>query len=325
MRNIVPPCRKTSSTTTHTHTHILPLASIAHSIRVTSTRDGFRGYHSHASQAAWFAFVAGAGGDGLAPPPPPPPPPPPEGCPADEGCPVALFWPPCTPPCTPLPVGCPRPFECWPALPAPPLLPAVPLPPVPSRCFGWFWPPPAPPALDPLPPVRHGFTSSPQLSAVCPCAPPPPPPPTPPPPTALFELTCAWCMNALIVAWYSAGAVCTESGVESLGGVGGKENRCWPVWPPCTWLSLSCGSCGQANGLPHGLPDAIGFGGSLSQERGPWKCGRQTCGVTCDELMRDAAERGEPYDGSVKSSQLNSSAEDQIISDEVSPPPFVGG
>ena len=42
----------------------------------------------------------------------------------------------------------------------------------------------------------------------------------------LFEVTCAWCMKALIVAWYSVGAVCIESGVESLGGVGGNENRC---------------------------------------------------------------------------------------------------
>uniref|UniRef100_A0A182ND13 Uncharacterized protein n=1 Tax=Anopheles dirus TaxID=7168 RepID=A0A182ND13_9DIPT len=176
--------------------------------------------------------------------------------------PPALAWPPCTPP-SPLPVG-------WP--------PLLPLP-----------PPPPPLPLEPLPPVRQGFTSSPQLSVAGPePAPPPPTPPPTPPTTALLEPTWAWCMNALIVAWYSAGAVCTESGVESLGGVGGKEKRCWPVWPVCTWLSLSCGSCGQANGLPHALLDAIGFGGSLSQDSGPWKCGRQTCGDTCDVVMRDA-------------------------------------
>lgn len=28
--------------------------------------------------------------------------------------------------------------------------------------------------------------------------------------------------------WYSDGPVCTESGVESFGGVGGNGNECWP-------------------------------------------------------------------------------------------------
>lgn len=69
------------------------------------------------------------------------------------------------------------------------------------------------------------------------------------------------------------------------------------------WLSLSCGSWGQANGLPHDTPlldamaglvsdvDAVAVG-SLSHERGPWKwCGRHTCGeVTCELDMRDAVE-----------------------------------
>lgn len=35
-----------------------------------------------------------------------------------------------------------------------------------------------------------------------------------------------WCIKLFRVVWYSVGVVCTESGVESFGGVGGNENRC---------------------------------------------------------------------------------------------------
>lgn len=104
--------------------------------------------------------------------------------------------------------------------------------------------------------------------------------------------------------WYSAGPVCTESGVESFGGVGGKENKCWPEdwWllplpppppppPPddCSWPTLSCGSCGQTNEPPHGLPGPPVSLGSLSHGIGPWKCGLHTCGDACDDGIREAA------------------------------------
>lgn len=112
------------------------------------------------------------------------------------------------------------------------------------------------------------------------------------------------------LTWYSVGPACTESGVESFGGVGGKENKCWPLlnwWPPpppplpppppfpppplldWIWLTLSCGSCGHTNELPHGLPDGFNLG-SLSHGIGAWKvCGRHTCGDVCDVAIREAA------------------------------------
>lgn len=92
--------------------------------------------------------------------------------------------------------------------------------------------------------------------------------------------------------WYSEGPVCTESGVESFGGVGGNENKCWPVWWLCTtWPTLSCGSCGQANGLPHGLPGASDFGSLSHGCNGAWKCGLQICCVLCDDDIRDAKNK----------------------------------
>lgn len=82
--------------------------------------------------------------------------------------------------------------------------------------------------------------------------------------------------------------VCTESGVESFGGVGGNENRCWPDGWFCTWLIFSWGSCGHVNGLPHGLLDASDFGSLNHGCNGAWKCGLQTWGVVCDVDIRDA-------------------------------------
>lgn len=91
------------------------------------------------------------------------------------------------------------------------------------------------------------------------------------------------------LTWYSAGPVCTESGVESFGGVGGNENKCWPLWWLCTiWPTLSCGSCGHAN--PHGLPGPNDFGSLNHGCNGAWKwCGRCICCELCDDDIRDAA------------------------------------
>lgn len=95
--------------------------------------------------------------------------------------------------------------------------------------------------------------------------------------------------------WYSDGPVCTESGVESFGGVGGNGNECWPavvwwLWPIWPTLWSTCGSWGHANGLPHGLAGANDLCSLVSHEpRGGWKCGRHTCGDVWDDGIRDAA------------------------------------
>lgn len=104
----------------------------------------------------------------------------------------------------------------------------------------------------------------------------------------IIEISKRVLLNSIWwITWYSVGPVCTESGVESFGGVGGNENKCWPDWWLCTW-TLSCGSCGQANGLPQGLPDANDLGSLNHGCRGAWKCGLHTWGDACDEDIREA-------------------------------------
>lgn len=42
-------------------------------------------------------------------------------------------------------------------------------------------------------------------------------------------LVTGWDWGTAVLTWYSDGPVCTESGVESFGGVGGNGNECWPA------------------------------------------------------------------------------------------------
>lgn len=79
-----------------------------------------------------------------------------------------------------------------------------------------------------------------------------------------------------VVVWFVVELVVTESGVASLGGVGGKLKRLWWFgW----WFVVMSGEGGLlSDSLPNGLHQD-GFAPSLSQGcRGAWKCGLQTVG-----------------------------------------------
>lgn len=97
-------------------------------------------------------------------------------------------------------------------------------------------------------------------------------------------------MSFKLTIWYSAGPVCTESGVESFGGVGGKGNKCCEPCELCICPTLSCGS-GHANGLLHELPGAKVFGSDIAQCRGVWKCGLHTWGDECDVGILEAENK----------------------------------